>query len=127
MVAYTEHEMLREIRAYMEQAGGGPETWRAGLTRGDVELVLEEHGVDLETDVWIWRRGIRPKSAQAAFTALVQIGVAPLPEEPQPDEPDEVDDTSEDHAPDTLFLFRPRVSARATSSGEPPSGDRPCE
>jgi hypothetical protein len=87
---FSESEILVHVRDYMHQAGGQARRWRVGLTPDDAEDALALHGVDLDTDVWIWRKAVTPRAARNAVQALLARGCTPADRDAPPEEADTV-------------------------------------
>jgi hypothetical protein len=66
MTTYSVQQIKFECLSYIKEFGARMDQWVMGIS-SDPEQALAGHGVNLATDIWIWKPALSPAAALAVF------------------------------------------------------------
>ena len=69
-----------QLQDFMEEHGGTPQEWFAGIASNPEKKLFNHHRVDRKNGAWIYRLAASPDAAREVLDALVATGCETQPD-----------------------------------------------
>jgi len=71
----TKSTIISDIKAHVAKCGGNYSDWYVGIAANPEQRLFNDHGVNKNSDAWIWIRAASSDDARAAEKSLLALGM----------------------------------------------------
>jgi hypothetical protein len=80
-MVFSPQQIKYEFLMYIKEFGGKPEEWRIGCAADAAKALFDEHAIDQERDIWLWKPALSPAAARIVHRYMTeQFHVPPAAE-----------------------------------------------
>lgn len=72
-MAFSVQQIKYDLLAYMKEFGGGFHEWYVGVTEDAEQTLFEDHGLDRNQDLWIYRPALTGRATETVLRYFIDI------------------------------------------------------
>ncbi|MFC3694412.1 hypothetical protein [Chenggangzhangella methanolivorans] len=71
-MVFSPQQVKFEFLSYFKEFGGNAEEWRIGCAVDAKSALTDEHKIDLDRDIWLWKPTLSPSAARIVHRYFTQ-------------------------------------------------------